>query len=122
MILKISSTFQSSPKISQNLTQQMLLYSMPKREKSSTKKPQNMGCLQKIPLKKSYKTIFDFYIQHRNIVKSPNVLKNYSTLFIKSCRNRDIDVTDFSSDFGIKREKRERISCHEILKYTWLIR
>ena len=61
---------------------------MPKREKSSTKKPQNMDFLQKIPLKKSFKTIFDFYIQHRNMDKSPNVLKNFSTFFIKSCRNR----------------------------------
>ena len=68
----------------------MLLYSMPKREKSSTRKPQNRGFLQKIPLKKSFKTIFDFYIQHKNMGKSPNVLKKFSTFYIKSCRNRVI--------------------------------
>ena len=53
-----------------------------------------MGFLQKIPLKKSFKTIFDFYIHHRNMGKSPNVLKKFSTFFIKSCRNRAMFILD----------------------------
>ena len=57
---------------------------MPKREKSSTKNPQNMRFLQKIPLKKSFKTISDFYIQHRNMT-SRQMFSKFSTFFMKTC-------------------------------------
>ena len=38
-----------------------------------------MSFFQKIPLKKSFKAIFDFYIHHRNRCKWPNVRKFFST-------------------------------------------
>ena len=60
--MNISGTFQNSPQISQKWPKQLYLHNMSKKEKSSTKKPQNMWFLQKIPLKKSFKIIFDFYI------------------------------------------------------------
>ena len=81
----------------------MLICNMPKREKSSTKKTQNMGFLQKMPPKKSFKTVFDFYIQHRNMNKSPNILKFFSTFFKKSCRNRERKKGPMA-DFGGTRQ------------------
>ena len=85
LILDISGTFPKSPKISQNFPQQMLLSTLPrKRREFSTTKPQNLGFLQKIPLKQVLKPFLTTIYNTETSTSCQTPAKKISTF----CRNR----------------------------------